>query len=768
MKKIIKKISIAFILIIIYCLLCKINTSEATEIKYIQDDRPEKMYCFGSLPATQLNVSNRESYNDIIVVEDGYIVVGCSTLYLEQYEKFTEQAKGSVDAIIVKYDKNLGMKSFQSFGGNFNDYFYSIDKTTDGGYLVYGQTNSSDQDLLGKNNQTNQYVNLCVKYDSNFKVEFIETGEIPNHTDIILQDDAGKITDGKIELVRFAGDLIEPVTNPIGGEINTRINKYDCQGYPEWTKTFDRNSSKTNDKLTRVVESDGKYIFIGNSTVEVIRNSKYVEEAIIVEYTKPQSDILLNSYYYNVEKYDMIEPIAYVNYLDVKEDEIKWTSSDEDVVKIDEKGRIIAVGVGNAKLKLRIRNKETKYDVNVEVEEGLAVDSKIKEFSSDNDMVKVMMQGTEDNGQTKQMLGIFNNYREMEYLSDLTLDSYLMQIAQTRAAELHFLESDERPNGMFEINDMLPENKKDLKLRVYYFCGSYKWDEENTPNFYQDSMSPTTKGVGMSHFKVGDKMYHVFVFADEVMERYTKLNSMVYSSNRYTEVLTKYLDEAVINENHFTLTKGETNSDIEITSGEWKLGNNTFEWSSLNEDVATVDEYGRISAVGGGNTIIIAKIGDMQFKISVQVDVPLESISLNQSDILLTNKETYKLEVSFNPIDSTIEKNIIWTSSDSSIVEVNEDGIITPIKSGTATITANVDGKTATCEVTVKMHLKGDMDGNEKITPYDALLINVIYEQRRTPTAEELEIGDIDGNGRLTPYDALLINVAYENRISLD
>ena len=64
--------------------------------------------------------------------------------------------------------------------------------------------------------------------------------------------------------------------------------------------------------------------------------------------------------------------------------------------------------------------------------------------------------------------------------------------------------------------------------------------------------------------------------------------------------------------------------------------------------------------------------------------------------------------------------------------------------------------------------LKGDMDKNGRITPYDALLINVIYEQRRTPTAEELEIGDIDGNGRLTPYDALLINVAYENRATLD
>ena len=64
--------------------------------------------------------------------------------------------------------------------------------------------------------------------------------------------------------------------------------------------------------------------------------------------------------------------------------------------------------------------------------------------------------------------------------------------------------------------------------------------------------------------------------------------------------------------------------------------------------------------------------------------------------------------------------------------------------------------------------LKGDMDRNGKVTPYDALLINVMYEQRKTPTAEELQIGDIDGNGKLTPYDALLINVAYENRTTSD
>ena len=64
--------------------------------------------------------------------------------------------------------------------------------------------------------------------------------------------------------------------------------------------------------------------------------------------------------------------------------------------------------------------------------------------------------------------------------------------------------------------------------------------------------------------------------------------------------------------------------------------------------------------------------------------------------------------------------------------------------------------------------IKGDMDKNEKLTPYDAFLINVMYEEGRTPTAEELQIGDIDENGKLTPYDAFLINVAYENGTDLE
>ena len=97
---------------------------------------------------------------------------------------------------------------------------------------------------------------------------------------------------------------------------------------------------------------------------------------------------------------------------------------------------------------------------------------------------------------------------------------------------------------------------------------------------------------------------------------------------------------------------------------------------------------------------------------------------------------------------------------------------IMPLKEGVTNIIIKrtSDGKVIrTQEIQIgEPFLKGDMDKNKKITPYDAFLINVMYEEGRTPTAEELRIGDIDGNGKLTPYDAFLINVAYENGTNLE
>ena len=59
------------------------------------------------------------------------------------------------------------------------------------------------------------------------------------------------------------------------------------------------------------------------------------------------------------------------------------------------------------------------------------------------------------------------------------------------------------------------------------------------------------------------------------------------------------------------------------------------------------------------------------------------------------------MSVTFDPTNAT-DKTITWTSSAATIASVSSDGLITGLKSGSATITAKTtNGKTATCAVTV-------------------------------------------------------------------
>lgn len=82
-------------------------------------------------------------------------------------------------------------------------------------------------------------------------------------------------------------------------------------------------------------------------------------------------------------------------------------------------------------------------------------------------------------------------------------------------------------------------------------------------------------------------------------------------------------------------------------------------------------------------------------------DIAVESITLNETTVSITEGHTYTIVATVSPVDAT-NKNVIWTSSDENVATV-EDGKITAISEGTATITAKTeDGEyTATCVVTV-------------------------------------------------------------------
>ena len=130
-------------------------------------------------------------------------------------------------------------------------------------------------------------------------------------------------------------------------------------------------------------------------------------------------------------------------------------------------------------------------------------------------------------------------------------------------------------------------------------------------------------------------------------------------------------------------------------------------WKSSNEAVATVDEYGVVTAVALGEAIITATTIDSSnlsatCKVTVMPTLA-ESITLDKTEISLEATQTATLVATILPELAT-NKAATWTSSDKAVASVDENGLVTAIAVGEAIITATTnDGSnlSASCKVTV-------------------------------------------------------------------
>lgn len=153
-----------------------------------------------------------------------------------------------------------------------------------------------------------------------------------------------------------------------------------------------------------------------------------------------------------------------------------------------------------------------------------------------------------------------------------------------------------------------------------------------------------------------------------------------------------------LNKSKATLFTGKT-LQLKLNGAKGKVT-----WSSSKKSVATVSKSGKVKAKKNGTATITAKYQGKKYKciITVKKAVPLKSIKLNKSSVKLEVDDYVQLKVKYNPSNTTVDKEIKWTSSNKNIVSVDEDGFIYANSTGTAKITAKVGGKKATCKVTVK------------------------------------------------------------------
>lgn len=127
-----------------------------------------------------------------------------------------------------------------------------------------------------------------------------------------------------------------------------------------------------------------------------------------------------------------------------------------------------------------------------------------------------------------------------------------------------------------------------------------------------------------------------------------------------------------------------------------------IEFTSSNEDVATVNSDGEINAVDVGETTITASIKetDLTAECVVTVVPDLESIELSDTSLKLKKDGTAQLTATANPEGASID-GIAFASDAPDVVTVDEKGNVTAIADGKATITASVGDVSAECVVTV-------------------------------------------------------------------
>ena len=128
----------------------------------------------------------------------------------------------------------------------------------------------------------------------------------------------------------------------------------------------------------------------------------------------------------------------------------------------------------------------------------------------------------------------------------------------------------------------------------------------------------------------------------------------------------------------------------------------TITWESADKNVATV-ENGKITAVGTtGSTTITAKVEGTEYEATCKVSIVQKVTSITAKNVTVGKNQTAKIEVTTTP--TGLVEDLTYTSDTPSIATVAEDGTVTGVATGSATIT--IKGKistnvSTTCTVTV-------------------------------------------------------------------
>ncbi len=251
---------------------------------------------------------------------------------------------------------------------------------------------------------------------------------------------------------------------------------------------------------------------------------------------------------------------------------------------------------------------------------------------------------------------------------------------------------------------MVPSGSYDIKVTKPGYLYNYYEDTTIKPN--------SEKYLSSEFFDLvtGDLNGDGLVNDKDLIEPEEKIQNINYWFKK--GVL--YTGEYIIEQKDFELTYGQT---MQLTYRKSDYFTKTVNptWQSIDTRVAKVED-GLVTPLSVGTTEI--RVGNSEY-VNVSV-VEHGNIVLDDTEMVMDGIQTKQLNYTYSSDNTFGDSKPRWSSSNTSIVRVDENGVVTSLSKGTATITATAGfGTTASIKITVNDVEAEDFEIVEKTLTFD-------------------------------------------------
>lgn len=534
------------------------------------------------------------------------------------------------------------------------------------------------------------------------------------------------------------------------------------------------------------VDNDGKIsgISSGIAYIECISDSGFIAKAKVN--VKDSDDVSINIDEYNIEFVEGENSI--IKYSVIPNDaEVSFKSSDERIVTVDKDGKLHGISAGTATIYVTVTTNKGSIvkEVNVSVK---SKEISITDIILNRDNISLKVDETfniealvvPDNASNKSLT--FESSDRM--VADVDGNGKITAInagdAVITVTSGNGISKSIRVTVLEKDTDkpVIEVDKEEIELSIgdTEIINITVVDDRKLTMYSDDPEIATIDDDGkITAISSGNTTIHITTsLGDEkIIKVHVKEERIPITS------ITLNHENVTLNENESITIEAKINPDNTTDKLDLK-------WMSEDNSVAIVDEYGKITAIHEGSTVIIVtSVNGVYSRVIVNVtkkQIPISDIEVIEDDITLNVGDKKEINVNIKPSNTTDDKTLSWKSNDTGIAIVDNNGIITAIHEGSAIITVtSTNGISHDIKVLVKensipiQEIKLDKNNVELIegeftsVKAQVIPINTTSSTDLTWVSSNTNVVTVDNNGKITAIHSgnALITVTSVNGISV-